>query len=345
VRAAVRSPTARAFGCALAGSLLALCVSGCAAGPERAAVEARAAVQLASWSDGGARAAIEAFVARVTDPGHPDFVPEAERIAVFDNDGTLWAEQPVYIQLAFAMDRVRALAPTHPEWRETEPFASVLRGDAKGLAAQGEEGVARIVAATHAGMTPEEFRAIVRAWLAEARHPTTGRRYDEMVYAPMLELLAYLRARGFRTYIVSGGGVEFMRAFSERVYGVPPEQVIGSVGGLRVETREGVPVLVKQPAVDFIDDKEGKPIAIERSIGRRPIMAFGNSDGDLAMLAWTAAGEGPRFSAIVHHTDAAREWSYDRASHIGRLDRALDAARERDWTVIDMARDWRRVFP
>ncbi len=340
-----RRLTAHALGCALVGCILALVAGGCAVGPGRAAVEARGAASLASWSDGGARAAIESFVARVTDPRHPDFVPEAERIAVFDNDGTLWAEQPVYIQLAFAMDRVRALAPTHPDWRETEPFASVLRGDAKGLAAQGEEGVARMVAATHAGMTPEEFRAIVRAWLAEARHPTTGRRYDEMVYAPMLELLAYLRAHGFRTSIVSGGGVDFMRAFAERVYGIPPEQVIGSVGGLRVETRDGVPVLVKQPSVDFVDDKEGKPIAIERSIGRRPVMAFGNSDGDLAMLAWTAAGEGPRFAAIVHHTDAAREWSYDRASHIGRLDKALDAARERDWTVIDIARDWLRVFP
>ena len=328
----------------LAGSLLALSAGGCAAGPGRSFGAASSAAPLASWNAGGTRDSIESFVARVTDPNGPDFVPEAERVAVFDNDGTLWAEQPAYVQLAFAIDRVKALAPSNPAWRETEPFASVLRDDVRGLASQGEAAVAKLVSVTHAGMTPDEFRVIVNAWLETARHPKTGLRYDEMVYRPMVELLAYLRSNGFRTFIVSGGGVDFMRAFAERVYGVPPEQVIGSVGGLRLETRDGVPTLVKQPTLDFVDDKEGKPIAIERSIGRRPIMAFGNSDGDLAMLAWTTAGSGPRFAAIVHHTDAEREWAYDRASHVGRLDAALDAARERGWTLIDMKRDWSSVL-
>jgi hypothetical protein len=272
-------------------------------------------------------------------------VPAAERIAVFDNDGTLWAEQPLYFQLAFALDRVKALAPQHPEWKDQEPFASLLRGDMKGALAGGEPAIARIVMATHAGMTTDEFDAIVRAWVGSARHPKTGRLYTEMVYQPMLELLDYLRAHGFRTYIVSGGGIDFMRPWTEKVYGIPPEQVVGSSIRTKFELRDGKPVLVRLPELDFIDDKAGKPVGIHRHIGRRPLMAFGNSDGDLEMLQWTMAGAGPRFALLVRHTDAEREWTYDRASSIGRLDRALDAALAGGWTVVDMKRDWERVFP
>jgi phosphoserine phosphatase len=285
------------------------------------------------------------FVAEVTDPSAPTFVPPAERIAVFDNDGTLWAEQPVYVQLAFALDRVRALAPQHPEWRTREPFAAVLAGDLERVAASGERGLLELVMASHAGMTTEEFAGIVSAWVDSARHPGSGRRHTEMVYQPMLELLAYLRANDFRTWIVSGGGVEFMRPWVERVYGIPPEQVIGSAITTRFEVRNGTPVLIREPAVDFVDDKEGKPIAINRILGRRPILAFGNSDGDLAMLQWTAAGAGPRFVGIVHHTDGGREWAYDRASHVGRLDRALDEASAKGWAVVDMKQDWHRIHP
>jgi len=300
---------------------------------------------LPSWKDGAAKRAILDFVRRTTTPGSADFVPPAERIAVFDNDGTLWAEQPLYFQLAFAIDRVKALAPAHPEWKEEEPFASLLRNDLSAALAQGEHGIAAIVMATHAEMTPEEFDAIAKEWLATAKHPKTGRPYTAMVYAPMLELLVHLRGAGYRTWIVSGGGIDFLRAFAERVYGIPPEQVIGSTGKLEVEMRDGKPVLVKLPELEFVDDKEGKPIAIQRIIGRRPIAAFGNSDGDLAMLEWTAAGAGARFCLFVHHTDAEREWAYDRESKIGRLDKGLDAARAAGWTVVDMKADWERIFP
>lgn len=300
---------------------------------------------LASWSDGPSKRAITGFVASATDEGGPGFVPRPERIAVFDNDGTLWAEQPLYFQLLFAIDRVEALSPQHPEWKTQEPFASLRRDDVKAALASGEHAAVEIVMASHAGMTTEEFDRAAREWFASARHPTTGRPYTEMVYQPMLEVLAYLRDHGFKTFIVSGGGVEFMRAFAEEVYGIPPEQVIGSVGAVGFEVRDGKPVLVKRPKADFVDDKEGKPIGIRRVIGRRPVMAFGNSDGDLAMLQWTAAGEGPRLCVYVHHTDAAREWAYDRESAIGRLDRGLDEAAADGWTVVDMAKEWRRVFP
>lgn len=304
-----------------------------------------AADPLPSWHDTAAARSIFSFVDRVTREGSPDFVPVAERVAVFDNDGTLWAEQPAYVQLLFVVDRVRALAPKHPDWSTKEPFASILRGDNKAAIASGEAGIVELVAATHAGLTTDEFTKVVNDWLATAKHPTTGRRYTEMVYQPMRELLAYLRANGFKTYIVSGGGIEFMRPWTEKSYGIPPEQVIGSTGGLKYEVRGGVPVIVKLPTVLHIDDKEGKPAAIQRHIGRRPIAAFGNSDGDLAMMEWTAAGPGLRFCLFVHHTDAEREWAYDRKSSIGRLDQGLDVAKQKGWTIVSMKDDWREVWP
>jgi phosphoglycolate phosphatase-like HAD superfamily hydrolase len=300
---------------------------------------------LPSWREGPAKRSIVEFVSKVTQEGGPDYVPPSERIATFDNDGCLWAEQPLYFQLLFAVDRIRAMAPQHPEWTEKEPYASVLKGDTKSALAGGEHALLEIVAASHAGMTTEEFEGTAREWLASAKHPSKGRLYTELVYQPMLELLAYLRAHGFKTYIISGGGIEFVRAFSERVYGIPPEQVVGSTGKQKFELRGGTPVLVKLPAVDFVDDKEGKPVGIQRFIGRRPIAAFGNSDGDLAMLQWTAAGAGPRLCLYVHHTDAQREWAYDRQSHVGRLDKGLDEAKARGWTIVSMKDDWTRVFP
>jgi phosphoserine phosphatase len=300
---------------------------------------------LPSWNDSPSRQAILDFVGRVTRHGGPDFVPVPERIATFDNDGTLWAEQPLYFQLLFAIDRIKALAPQHPEWATKEPYASLLKGDVKTALAGGEHAILEIVMATHAGITSDEFETIVKNWLTIARHPTTGRPYTEMVYQPMLELLAHLRANGFKTFIVSGGGVEFMRAFAEKVYGIPPEQVIGSSGKQQFEIRDGKPVLVKLAAVDFNDDKDGKPIAIQRIIGRRPIAAFGNSDGDLQMLQWTCGASGPRFCLYVHHTDAGREWAYGRQSSIGRLDKGLDEAAERGWAVVDMQQEWKTIFP
>jgi len=300
---------------------------------------------LPSWNETAPQKAIIAFVERVTKEGSPDFVRPAERIAVFDNDGTLWAEQPMYFQLLFVADRVKALAPQHPEWKTKEPFASLLKGDMKGVAAAGEKGAVELMAATHTGMTTEEFATIVNDWITTAKHPKTGKLYTEMVYQPMLELLAYLRANDFKTFIVSGGGIEFMRPWSEKVYGIPPEQVVGSSGKLKFEMRDGKPVLMKLPAVDFVDDKEGKPVGIQKHIGRRPIAAFGNSDGDHQMLQWTAAGPGPRLCLIVHHTDAEREWAYDRVSHMGKLDKALDEAKERGWAVVSMKDDWKTIFP
>jgi phosphoglycolate phosphatase-like HAD superfamily hydrolase len=306
---------------------------------------AQAPAPLPSWNDGAVKKSIIDFVARVTTPGSGDFVPPAERIAVFDNDGTLWAEQPVYFQLAFAFDRVKALSSQHPEWKETQPFKAVLDGDHAALAAAGEKGLLEIVAATHADMSTDEFSKIVLDWIATARHPRFDRPYTELVYQPMLELLGYLRANGFKTFIVSGGGIEFMRPWVERVYGIPPEQVVGSSGVVKFQTgADSKPVLMKEPKVEFVDDGPGKPVGINRFIGRRPILAFGNSDGDHQMLQWTAAGSGARFMGIVHHTDAAREWAYDRQSHIGKLDKALDEGLAKGWTIVDMKRDWRKVF-
>lgn len=299
---------------------------------------------LPSWNEGQTKTTILDFVARVTEPGGADFVPEAERIAVFDNDGTLWAEKPIYFQLLFAIDRVKALAPEHPEWATTQPFQAVLEGDMEALAAAGEHGLIELVMATHAGLTTEEFEAVATDWLATARHPTTGQPYTEMVYQAMLELLDYLRANGFKTFIVSGGGIEFMRPWTEAVYGIPPEQVIGSTIKTAYEVRDGVPVIVRLPEIDFIDDKAGKPVGIHRYIGRRPILAVGNSDGDFQMLEWTTAGDGARLGMLIHHTDAEREWAYDRDSHVGRLDRGLDQAEEREWAVVDMKDDWATIF-
>lgn len=300
--------------------------------------------ELGSWRDTATRAAIVKFVTDTTTAGSPSYIEPSARIAVFDNDGTLWAEQPVYFQLLFAIDRVRALAAQHPEWKEQEPFRSALAGDMAGLAAGGEHALLELVMASHASNTAEEFGAIVQDWLVTARHPQTDRPYDQMIYAPMRELLDYLRANGYRTFIVSGGGVEFMRAFAERVYGVPPEQVIGSSIQTQYEVRDGEPVIVRLPKLDFLDDKAGKPVAIHKYIGRRPVMAFGNSDGDFQMLEWTTSGPGARFAAIVHHTDADREYAYDRGSSVGRLEQGLDQASARGWVLIDMKRDWERVF-
>lgn len=304
-----------------------------------------AADPLPSWNDGPVKESVLRFVSRVTTDGSPDFVPPAERIAVFDNDGTLWSEQPAYFQLLFAMDRIKQIAPAHPEWRTQQPFQAVLEDDREALAKSGMEGLAQLVMATHAGMTTGEFAQTVKDWLKTARHPRFRRPYDELVFQPMLELLDYLRACGFKTYIVSGGGIEFLRVFAEEVYGIPPEQVIGSSIKTQFEVRDGVPVIVRLPEIDFIDDKEGKPVAINKFIGRRPLAAFGNSDGDLQMLQYTAGGDGLHFCLLVHHTDSEREWAYDRDSPIGRLDRALDEAKKRKWTIADMKRDWKIIYP
>jgi len=304
-----------------------------------------AADSLSSWNDTAPKKAIVAFVEKVTKEESPDFVPVAERIATFDNDGCLWSEQPMYFQAFFIFDRIKQLAPQHPEWKDKEPFASVLKGDFKSALAGGEHALIEMGMATHAGTTTEEFEKIVTDWITTAKHPKTGRLFTEMVFQPMIEVLSYLRANGFKTFIVSGGGIEFMRQWAERVYGIPPEQIIGSSIKTKFEMRDGQPVLVRLPEINFVDDKAGKPVGIQMHIGRRPIFAFGNSDGDLQMFQWTAAGQGPRFIGIVHHTDAKREFAYDRKSSIGRLDKGLDEAQVKGWTVVDMKKDWKRVFP
>ncbi len=301
---------------------------------------------LPSWNDGPVKRSILDFIARTTTPGGPDWVPVPERIACFDNDGTLWTEQPIYVQIAFAVDRVKALAPQHPEWRTREPFRSVLADDRAALAALGEKGFLEVIAATHTGQTTEEFTRAVVDWLATARHPRFQRPYTELVYQPMLELLALLRAHQFKTFIVSGGGIEFMRPWTERVYGIPPEQVVGSSGVTRYELRpNGTPVLLKEPRIQFVDDGPGKAEGINQFIGRRPVFAFGNSDGDQQMLEWTAAGRGARFMGLVHHTDAVREYAYDRPSLVGQLDKAWDEALRRHWTIVDMKNDWKVIYP
>ena len=300
---------------------------------------------LPSWNDGAAKKSITDFVARVTTQGGKEFVPVAERIATFDNDGTLWCEHPIYFQAAFAMDRVKALAPKHPEWKTKEPFKALLDGDMKAVAAAGEKGLLAFVAASHSGMSVDDFHRIVLDWTDSARHPRFKRPYTSLIYQPMVELLGYLRANGFKTFIVSGGGIEFMRPWTDKAYGIPPEQVIGSSGVTKFEMGGGKPVLMKTAEVEFVDDGPGKPVGINRFIGRRPVFAFGNSDGDLQMLQWTAASGGARFMGIVHHTDAEREYAYDRQTHVGRLDKALDEGRARGWTITDMKRDWRVIFP
>ena len=320
------------------GLLIAMCLA-----PLLAATQSD---PLPSWNDGAAKQSIINFVGRVTESGGADFVPEAQRVAVFDNDGTLWAEQPVYFQLAFAMDEIKKMSGSHPEWRDKQPFKAVLDGDHKALAAAGEHGLLEIMAATHSGMTIETFNTSVVEWLHSARHPRFDRLYTDLVYQPMLELLSYIRANGFKTFIVSGGGVEFMRRFADKVYGIPPEQVVGSSGAVKFEiTADGKAELIKEPKIEFIDDGPGKPVGINRFIGRQPIFAFGNSDGDQQMLEYTASGGGARFMGLVHHTDAEREWAYDRKSQIGKLDKALDEAQARGWAVVDMKNDWKIVFP
>ncbi len=306
---------------------------------------ARAADPMPSWNDGPAKQSIIAFVEKATKPGAPDFVPVSERIATFDNDGTLWCEKPLPVQLYFVIDRVKALAPQHPDWETKEPFASILKGDPKGLMAGGERGLMEVIMATHTGNTTEEFERIVKDWIATARHPKTGKLYTDMVYQPMLEVLAYLRANGFKTFIVSGGGIEFMRPWAEKTYGIPPEQVVGSSVKTKFELRDGRPALVRLPEVNFNDDKGGKPVGINLHIGRRPVMAFGISDGDLQMLQYTGAGSGPRFCLYVHHDDADREYAYDRQDHLARLDKGLDEAAAKGWTVVSMKNDWKQVFP
>jgi phosphoglycolate phosphatase-like HAD superfamily hydrolase len=300
---------------------------------------------LPSWNEGAVKTSITDFVMRVTQEGGPDFVPVPERIATFDNDGTLWCEQPIYFQAAFALDRVKALAAQHSEWKEQQPFKAFLSGDRTTLAEQGEEGLLTLVAAAHSGMTTDDFAKSVADWLATAKHPRFNRPYNELVYQPMVELLGYLRANGFKTFIVSGGGVEFMRVWAEKAYGIPPEQVVGSSGVTKYQIDAAdKPSLLKTAKVQFIDDGPGKPVGINMMIGRHPIFAFGNSDGDLQMLQWTTAVSGARFAGIVHHTDAEREYAYDRQSKIGKLDKALDEGTAKGWTVVDMKRDWKKVF-
>ncbi|MGB6648421.1 MAG: HAD family hydrolase [Bacteroidota bacterium] len=300
---------------------------------------------LASWNEGAAKQSIVGFVKEVTDKTNPDYVPVPDRIAVFDNDGTLWSERPVYFQFYFVIDRVKALAPQHPEWKREQPFKAALDNDMDALVASGKKGLMQLLLSTHAGMTTTEFEQIVTEWIINAKHPTTGKLYKEMVYQPMLELLDYLRTNGFKTYIISGGGIEFLRPWAEEAYGIPPEQVVGSSIKTKFELRDGKPVIVRLPEIDFIDDKAGKPVGIHKFIGKRPIVSCGNSDGDLQMMQWTAGGDGSRLMLYVHHTDAEREWAYDRDSHVGRFDKGLDEAREKGWTIVDMKKDWRVIFP
>ncbi len=301
---------------------------------------------LPSWNDGASKNAITSFVKAVTEKSGSDYVKPSERIAVFDNDGTLWSEQPAYFQAFFVFDRIREMAPDHPEWKTQQPYQAVLEGDMKALAALDKKGLVKLVMTTHAGMTSDEFAGIVKKWIQTAQHPTLHKPYTQLVFKPMLELLDYLRANDFKTFIVSGGGIEFMRPWTEEVYGIPPEQVVGSSIVSKFEMRDGKPVLVREAKLNFIDDKEGKPVAINQHIGRRPIFAFGNSDGDLQMLQYTTLGTtGKRFAGIVHHTDGEREFAYDRDSHMGRLDKALIEAATNGWTVVDMKKDWKVIYP
>jgi len=308
-------------------------------------LQAWATDPLPSWNDGTAKSKIIEFVEKTCTEGSPDFLPRSDRIAVFDNDGCLWSEQPMYFQAIYAFDRVKQLAPQHPEWKHTEPFKSILNDNPQAALQGGKKALAELIMATHAGMTAQEFTSTVRNWLTKARHPETGKAYTEMVFQPMLELLAYLRENGYKTFIVTGGGIDFLRVFAEDTYGIPPEQVIGSSLKSEYRIRDGSPVILKLPELNFIDDKEGKPVGIHQHIGRRPRFAAGNSDGDFQMLEWTTSGDGPRLGMLVHHTDSKREWAYDRTSHVGQLSRGLDEAAEKGWLVVDMKRDWKTIFP
>ncbi|MCD0502196.1 HAD family hydrolase [Bordetella petrii] len=330
---------ARRWAAWLSVAVLAVLLSACA-GPQGDSRHP----DLPSWNDGPSRQAIVQFVQAVTEPGSAEFVAVDKRIAVFDNDGTLWSEQPMYFQLLFAMDRIKVMAPDHPEWARRQPYKAAIAGNQAALAKYGQSGLLKIVGVTHTGMSVDDFTQSVAQWASTARHPRFNQRYPDMTYAPMRELLDYLREHGFKTYIVSGGEVEFMRAWAPAVYGIPPEQIIGTTFVTTFDMRKGEPVLWRQGKLEFNDDGPGKPVAIQRHIGQRPIMAFGNSDGDLEMLQWTAAGEGRRFAGLVHHTDAQREWAYDRDSKVGRLDKALDEASRQGWTVVDMKTEWNRVY-
>ena len=305
---------------------------------------AASAQPLQSWNEGPARARILAFVQTVTDKASKDFVAPEDRIAVFDNDGTLWAEQPLYFQFVFMLDQVRAAAPKHPEWKNNAAFKAIMARDHQALAAMGHKPILQLLAQANSGMSTAAYDQTIRDWLATARHPKFNRPYTDLVYVPMQELLSYLRANGFKTFIVSGGSIEFMRPWAEKAYGIPPEQIVGTISGTRWDNASGKPVLIRTPKIEFVDDGPGKPVGIYRAIGRQPIFAFGNSDGDWQMLQWTAAGTGPRFMGIVHHTDAEREFAYDRKSKIGKLDKAWDDALAKGWTVVDMKRDWSKVF-
>lgn len=299
---------------------------------------------LPSWNEGASKKSIIDFVTKTTKQGSADFVPVSDRVACFDNDGTLWSEQPMYFQLAFAIDRIKAMAPQHPEWKTTQPFQALLEGDIKTALSGGEKALMKIIGTTHSGMTTEAFEKTVKDWMATATHPVKKKHYNELIYQPMVELLNYLRTKGYKTFIVSGGGVDFMRPWVEKAYGIPPEQVVGSSGKVKFDTLNGKPVLIKLPEINFIDDKEGKPVGIHQNIGKRPIFTAGNSDGDYAMLQWTSTGSGPRFGMIVHHTDEKREWAYDRKSHIGNLERGLDDAKKYNWKVVDMKNDWNKIY-
>ncbi|HEX6893188.1 MAG TPA: HAD family hydrolase [Chryseolinea sp.] len=307
--------------------------------------EPKASDPLASWNDGASKKAIIDFVTKTTKEGSADFIPVADRIACFDNDGTLWSEQPMYFQLAFALHQVKSLAPEHPEWKNTQPFQALLEGDLKTALSGGEKALMEIIVATHSGMTTETFEKSVKDWLATATHPKTSRHYNEMIFQPMIELLNYLRANGYKTFIISGGGVDFMRPWVEKAYGIPPDQVVGSSGKVKYDVVDGKPVLIKLAEVNFIDDKEGKPVGIHQYIGKRPVFTAGNSDGDYAMLQYTMSGTGPRFGMIVHHTDASREWAYDRQSPIGKLEKGLDDAAKYNWVIVDMKGDWKKIYP
>jgi hypothetical protein len=300
---------------------------------------------LPSWNEGKTKESIIDFVSDATNPQSQNFIKVEDRIATFDNDGNLWSEQPAYFQLFFALDRMKELLHEHPEWKTEQPFKAAIEGDMQELAKHGEHGLLQIVMATHAGITTEEFEVVVKDWLATAKHPRFNKPYNELVYQPMLELLDYLRDNNFKTFIVSGGGIEFMRPWVEEVYGIPKDQVVGSSIKTKFVIKDGKPVIERLPEIDFIDDKEGKPVGINKFIGRRPVFASGNSDGDLAMMQYTAAGEGRRFMLYLHHTDEVREWAYDRDSHIGKLDKGLDEANEKGWTVIDMKNDWKVIYP
>jgi phosphoglycolate phosphatase-like HAD superfamily hydrolase len=326
-------------------ALLLLSLAACATQHDsNAPAASNPATALPSWRDTPTRQAIQRFVADVTREGSPTFVPPAERIAVFDNDGTLWSEQPMYFQLIFMLDQVKAAAPQHPEWRNDPAFKALVANDYPALARQ-QKRLQQLLAVANSGMTVDDYDKSIRAWLNTARHPKYGRPYTELLYQPQLELLAYLRANGFKTFIVSGGTIEFMRVWADKAYGIPPEQVIGSSQLVQYELRNGQPALVREPKLDFVDDGPGKPVGIYRHIGRRPILAFGNSDGDLQMLQYTAAGPGPHLARLLHHDDAAREFAYDRASKIGTLDKAWDEALAHGWTVVSMKNDWQTIFP